>query len=69
MSNFDINLFSSKDSEKNLGFAGRLFGFKTFTKNSWKGTPSFEYQHISSQFHILDRVNDVEFSRNFNLGQ
>lgn len=69
MSNFDINLFSSKDSEKNLGFAGRLFGFKTFTKNSWKGTPSFEYQHISSQFHILDRINDVEFSRDFNLGQ
>ncbi|WP_089819327.1 hypothetical protein [Kaistella treverensis] len=69
LSNFDVNLFSSKNSEKNLGFAGRIFGFKTFTKNTWKGKPSFEYQHISSQFHILDRINDVEFSRDFNLAQ
>jgi len=69
MSNFDVNLFSSKDSDQNIGYAGRIFGNKTFTKNNWKGTPSFEYQHISSQFHILDRINDVEFSRDFNLAQ
>lgn len=69
MSNFDVNLFSSKDSDQNIGYAGRIFGNKTFTKNNWKGTPSFEYQHINSQFHILDRINDVEFSRDFNLAQ
>lgn len=69
VSNFDVNLFSSKDSNENTGYAGRIFGYKTFTKNNWKGTPSFEYQHINSQFHILDRINDVEFSRDFNLAQ
>ena len=69
LSNFDINLFSSKDNNQNIGYAGRIFGHKTFTKNSWKGTPSFEYQHINSQFHILDRINNVEFSRDFNLAQ
>ncbi|WP_435523022.1 hypothetical protein [Chryseobacterium indoltheticum] len=68
LSNYDINLFSSKDSDQNLGYAARIFGNKTFTKNSWKGTPSFEYQYIDKQFHILDRINDVEFSRDFNLG-
>ncbi|WP_297983121.1 hypothetical protein [uncultured Chryseobacterium sp.] len=68
-SNYDINLFSSKDSKENLGYAGRIFGEKIFTKKNWKGTPSFEFQHISSQFHILDRINDVEFSRDFNLAQ
>ena len=67
LSNFDVNLFSSKDSNQNIGYAGRIFGNKTFTKNNWKGTPSFEFQHINSQFHILDRINDVEFSRDFNL--
>lgn len=67
LSNFDLNLFSSKDSEQNTGYAGRIFGNKTFTKNNWKGTPSFEFQHISSRFHILDRINDVEFSKDFNL--
>ena len=69
LSNYDLNLFSSKDSDQNLGYAARIFGNKTFTKNSWKGTPSFEYQYIDKQFHILDRINDVEFSRDFNLAQ
>lgn len=69
LSNYDINLFSSKDSDQNLGYAARIFGNKTFTKNSWKGTPSFEYQYIEKQFHILDRINDVEFSRDFNLAK
>lgn len=66
-SNYDLNLFSSKDRSENLGYAGRVFAEKIFTKNNWKGTPSFEFQHISSRFHILDRINDVEFSRDFNL--
>ncbi len=69
LSNFDVNLFSSKDANQNTGYAGRVFGYKTFTKNNWKGTPSFELQHINSQFYILDRINDVEFSRDFNLNQ
>ncbi|MEG0928571.1 hypothetical protein [Chryseobacterium sp.] len=69
LSNYDVNLFSSKDSNQNMGYAWRIFGNKTFTKSSWKGTPSFEYQYIDKQFHILDRINDVEFSRDFNLVQ
>ncbi|WP_209390371.1 MULTISPECIES: hypothetical protein [unclassified Chryseobacterium] len=69
LSNYDLNLFSSKDSDQNIGYAARIFGNKTFTKNSWKGTPSFEYQYIDKQFHILDRINDVEFSRDFNLAK
>jgi hypothetical protein len=69
LSNYDVNLFSSKDSQQNIGYAWRIFGNKTFTKNNWKGTPNFEYQYIDKQFHILDRINDVEFSRDFNLAQ
>lgn len=69
LSNYDVNLFSSKDSDQNMGYAWRVFGNKSFTKNAWKGTPSFEYQYIDRQFHILDRINDVEFSRDFNLAQ
>ena len=69
LSNFDVNLFSSKDAKENIGYAGRIFGYKTFTKNNWRGTPRFEFQHIDSRFRILDRINDVEFSRDFNLVQ
>jgi len=68
-SNYDINLFSSRDAAQNLGYAGRIYGAKTFGKNNWKGTPSFEYQRIDGQFFILDRINDVEFARDFNLTQ
>ncbi len=69
LSHYDVNLFSSKNNDQNTGFAGRIFGNKIFTKNNWNGTVGAEFQRISSQFHILDRINDVEFSRDFNLTQ
>ncbi|MDO4225753.1 MAG: hypothetical protein Q4C75_07670, partial [Bergeyella zoohelcum] len=69
LSNYDINLFSSIDNHKNKGFAGRIFAQKTFQTKNWKGTPAFEFQHIGGRFHILDRINDVEFARDFNLAQ
>lgn len=67
LSNFDQNLFSSKDADENTGLAARVFGYQTFLYKNWKGTPRFEYQRISSRFHVLDRINDVEFARDFNL--
>lgn len=69
ISNHDVNLFSSKNNQENNGFAGRIYGDKTFTKNLWTGTAGIELQRISSRFHILDRINDVEFSRDFNLNK
>lgn len=66
LSNRDVNLFSSKDNEQNTGYAGRVWGNKTFTKNSWTGITQIEFQRIDKNFHILDRINSVEFSRDFN---
>lgn len=67
LSNHDINLFSSKDNQENIGYAARIYGNKIFKKNDWTGTPMFEYQHIDKKFHILDRINNVDFWRDFNL--
>lgn len=67
LSNNDLNLFSSKDNKQNIGYATRIYANKSFTKNNWKGTPMFEYQHIDKQFKVLDRINNVEFWRDFNL--
>lgn len=67
MSNYDINMFSSKDNDKNLGYAARIYANKTFRKNTWTGTPMLEYQIIQKNFHILDRINNVDFWRDFNL--
>ena len=69
VSNYDKNLFSKINNNENFGYAGRIYGSKVFRKSNWQGTSSFEYQHINAQFHILDRINDVEFSRDFNLDQ
>lgn len=69
LSYYDANLFSKKGNEENIGYAGRIFGQKTFRKGSWEGTPILEYQRIDRNFHILDRLNSVEFSRDFNLAQ
>lgn len=67
MSNYDINTFSSRDNQQNLGYAARIYANKTFRKNTWTGTPMVEYQLIQKNFHILDRINNVDFWRDFNL--
>lgn len=67
LSNRDLNLFSAKNNDENLGYAARIFGDKIFRRKDWQGTSSLEYQHISQRFHILDRINSVEFARDFNL--
>lgn len=69
LSNRDENLFSSIDTKGNIGYAGRIYADKTFKIGKWTGSPRLEFQHINKQFHILDQINDVEFSRDFNLSQ
>src|SRR5690606_31252887 len=69
LSNYDVNLFSGKDADENLGYAARIFGYKTFRTDTWRGMPSFELRHISSRFHVLDRINSLEFANDFNLAQ
>lgn len=69
LSHRDVNLFSSLDNGKNFGYAGRLFGDKVFRKKDWTGKLQMGYQYIHKQFHILDRIEEVEFARDFNLAQ
>ncbi len=67
VSDYDVNLYSSKDNQQNIGYAARIYANKTFRKNAWTGTPMVEYQVIQKNFHILDRINNVDFWRDFNL--
>lgn len=67
LSNHDVNLFSSINNDQNIGYAARIFGSKTFRKHIWTTTPMFQFQHITGNFHILDRINNVDFWRDFNL--
>lgn len=67
MSNQDLNLFSEKDDQENLGIAGRIYGNKSFQFNSWKVEPQFEVNYIQQNFNSIQRLRSVEFTRDFNL--
>ena len=64
-----IQFYFHQKQRPKYRFCRKNFRNKIFTKNNWNGTVGAEFQRISSQFHILDRINDVEFSRDFNLTQ
>lgn len=67
MSNEDLNLFSEKDDGENTGFAGRVYGNKTFQFKSWHLQPLFELSYIQKNFRSIQRLRSVEFTRDFNL--
>jgi hypothetical protein len=69
VSNHDDNTFSSVGNEKNTGFAGRLYLDKKIDKDNWKSGFYLEHAFIHKNFHILERINAVEFSRDFNVPQ
>lgn len=69
MSNEDLNLFSNKDDNENVGFAGRIYGNKTFDLKNWKLKPLFELNYIQKNFASIQRLRTVEFTRDFNLSE
>lgn len=69
ISNYDRNGFSTRGNGENTGYAARIFSNKIWHIGRWTSEGNLEYQHIDSRFHILDRINEVEFSRDFNLAK
>lgn len=67
MSNHDLNLFSSRDDQNNVGLASRVFGHKTYDWSAWKLTPKFEFSFIQGKFEAIQRLRSIEFGRDFNL--
>lgn len=69
LSNQDFNLFSSKDDGNNLGFAGRIYADRSFEWSKWKLQPYFELSFIQENFQSIQRLRNIEFSRDFNLDE
>lgn len=67
LSNEDLNLFSKKDDENNVGFAVRAYGNRTYKARKWLLTPQFELSFIDQNFKSIQRLRSVEFTRDFNL--
>lgn len=69
MSNEDLNLFSKKDDDQNVGFAVRAHGNRRYEFKQWTFSPFFEVTWIDENFHSIQRLRSVEFTRDFNLDQ
>jgi len=65
----DLNLFSDIDNEDNDGFAGRLNGKQTILKTTenLKLEALLSVDFINEDFRNIERLYDVEFSRNWNI--
>jgi hypothetical protein len=74
MSNYDPNMFSSKDDNTNIGFAahasckGKLLAKNDTTLNNKQSfTYDFNYEFIQNRFNTIERFRNVEFNRDWNL--
>ncbi len=70
LSNNDVNTFSDKNKDDNLGTAINLNFNKKFIKtasSSKQVETSFNYRYINKNFDAAERFNAVEFERAWNL--
>lgn len=73
LSNYNINLFSKKDLENDLGYAGKAYYKTTIpldhdTLKGWKITTDLNYEFVNKDFKPIERFRNVEFERDWNLG-
>ncbi len=72
VSNYDINLFSSKDKSNDNGFAGKLnvkHESKTFSifSKKLKTETNAGFEYVQGRFRPVERLRNVEFLRDWSL--
>jgi len=67
ISNNDKNLFSSIGDENNNGYASKFGIQQLILDNNWKLKGNFNFEQISENFKTIERIQHIEFSRNWNL--
>ena len=67
MSNNDLNLFSPIDDDNNQGVAGKINAQQRLYTGSWKLDAFANYQFIQKDFRTIERLFNIEFSRDWNL--
>lgn len=71
MSNYDVNLFSKLGKQNKKGFATKLSLKNTkpigAPSKGWKLTSDIGYEWVESKFKPLERLRNVEFTRDWGL--
>jgi hypothetical protein len=70
VSTYDVNTFSPKNNDDDIGMAARLQYTNTVSLNAAKKSfliSSFDYEHTQQKFKPLERLRFVEFSREWGL--
>ena len=67
MSNNDKNLFSTIDDANNQGLAVKINTKQRVSSKKWKVDVFAKYQLIQQNFSTVERLNTIEFSRDWNL--
>ncbi len=67
LSQNDKNTISSLNDNENTGYALRGKVFKEWKWNDWRLIPALEYSFVQQNFFIIDRINKIEFNRDFNV--
>ena len=61
------NLFSDLDNDDNKGFATKLNWQQTLVDKKWQLKSDLEYEFIDANFNTIERIRNVEFSRDRNI--
>lgn len=69
LSDNDQNLFSDIDDEENKGLATKLTWTQNIIDRAWKLKSNFSYEYFSKNFRSVERIRNVEFSRDWNIIQ
>lgn len=67
VSNNDKNLFSSIDDSNNKGLAGKINMKQRLFSKRWNTDAFVNYQFIKENFSSVERLNTIEFNRDWNL--
>ncbi|MCF6223363.1 MAG: hypothetical protein L3J34_06500 [Flavobacteriaceae bacterium] len=61
------NLFSNIDNEDNNGFATKLKWQQGLINKKWQLKSNLDYEYIDANFNTIERIRNVEFSRDWNI--
>ena len=67
ISNSDLNLYSPIDDGNNKGLAGKLNAKQRLYTGSWQLDAFANYQFVQKDFRTIERLFNIEFSRDWNL--